>query len=504
MAAEKNRSSVLAIVEETVPGTIELPSVGTEMIALQEGFEFAPNFNVLENAEIRSSIGASKPIQGLESPNGSFDHYLRHSGVEGQAPGYKVLLKSIFGTQTVNATERLTAAASTVSLLKLAAGGGDFARGKAVLVKDGTNGYAIRPVDSVATNDLTLGFDLLAAPAAGLGVGKCVNYAPADSGHAKFSGWLYRGNGGAVEVISGSQVTEMGISVKAGELIVASYSFEGVKYHFDPITITATDTKLDFTDDDGTFVATVAAGTYRDPLELAQALQDAMNSANSGETHTVVYLSASGKFKITSTGTVLSLLWNTGGNAANTIGDKIGFLTAADDTGVAATTGYTSDNAQSYANAITPSYDVADPLAAKNNEVFLGNSTDVSCFCASSLDFKITNEIQDVLCVCALSGVQEKLITKRLVSCDIVGLLERYEAEKFKKYRNNDDVKFLFNFGIKSGGNWVAGKCGCIYVPSATLSSFKLGDDNGIVTMELTIQAYVDSSGNGEVYLNFL
>jgi hypothetical protein len=504
MSAEKNRSSALAIVEESVPGTLEAPTLSTQFLALQEGFSVEPNFDQLENAEIKPSIGVSKPIQGLEKPQGSFDHYLRHSGVEGQAPNFLPLLRSVLGASSTNGTERLTAAASTVSVVKLAAGGSDFKLGKAMLVKDGTNGYSIRPVHSRSVNDITLGFDLPAAPAAGLGVGKCVNVEPASSGHPSLSLWMYRGNGGALEAVAGSKVSEMSLKVSAGELINGSFSFQGVKYFFDPIVIAATDTKLDFTDDTGTFVATVTAKTYRTPHELASALKAAMDSANPLIVHTVVYLDASGKFKITAAGTVLSLLWSTGANTANTIGDKIGFLTAADDTGVAAATGYTSDNAQSWATAITPSYDAADPLAAKNHEVLIGDSDDVACFCAESIEIKLSNDIVDEKCVCAESGVQEKVHNKREVEATIIGFLERHDADKFNKFANNSDVRFAYNFGLKSGGNWVPGKCGNVYFPSAVVSAFKLDDSQGLVTMEITVKAYVNASGDGEFFMSFL
>lgn len=500
--AEKNRASSLALVRETTEGTPVAPTAGTEFIALQDGFSLNPNFDSIENKEIRNSIGVSKQIQGLEKPEGSFDHYLRHSGVEGQAPNYGLLLESLLGSTSTNSTERLTAAASTVSLLKLAAGGTDFAKGKAVLVKDAT--YSIRPVDSVSTNDLTLAFDLPSAPAAGLGAGKCVNFTPANEGHPTFTSWMYRGGGGALEVIAGSRVSQASVSIAAGDLINTSYNIQGTTYYFDPINITATDIYLDFTDDDGTFAAVVTAKLYKSPHALASALQDAMNATATTQTYTVSYIDASGKFSIVGTGTVLSLLWNTGGNAANTIGDKIGFNTAADSTGVAATTGYTSANAQSWAPSVTPSYDSADPQAAKNNEVFIGDSTDIACFCASKVDITVTNDVQDVLCICAESGVQEKVIRQRSIEIKLVGILERHDAEKFNKFANNSDVKFMYNFGSKSGGNWVAGTCCSIYVPKATITAHQAGDDNGLVTLEITVRPYVPTDGSGEFYINFL
>lgn len=502
--ALKNRSSALAVVRETTAGTPVVPSVGTEFIALQSGFQFSPNFETLSNDELKSSIGAAKSIQGLESPQGSINHYMRHSGTEGTAPGFGLLLEGVLGSTSSNGTQRTTTTGSTVSVVKLAAGGSDFARGKAILLKDGTNGYSIRPVLSVSSNDLTLGFDLANAPASGIGAGKCVNYAPANTGHPTFSAWLYRGNPGAIELIAGSIVTEAGINFAAGQLINTSYSFEGTAYYFDPITITSSTNKLDFTDDDGTFAATITAKTYRDPHELAAAVEAAMETANSGETKTVTYSDTTGKFTIKSSGTVLSLLWNSGANTANTIAAKLGFSAAADSTGTAATTGYTSANAITLSNAITPSYDSADPVVAKANEVLLGDTDDIVNFCASTVDVTISNNIVNAECVGAESGVDEKIIEGRVVTIAISALLEQYDADKFKKFRANDTIAFAYNFGTKTGGNWVAGTCGNLYSPSAVISDFSLGDSNGLVSLDLELTCFVDSSGNGEFYINFL
>lgn len=97
--AEQNRNSRLAIVEETTEGTLVAPTAGSQFIALQAGYSFAPNFETLENEEIRASIGRSKPITGLERPNSTFDHYLRHSGTEGDNPGYNLLLKAVMAVK---------------------------------------------------------------------------------------------------------------------------------------------------------------------------------------------------------------------------------------------------------------------------------------------------------------------------------------------------------------------------------------------------------------------
>lgn len=501
MALGSSRSNVLGIKEETTEGTLIDPAATTDFVALQPDVSLTPSFEVLSNDEIRASIGSAKPIQGLESPELSFSHYLKASGTEGTAPEISEVIESAFGTMTANGTERLTAASSTVSLVKLASGGSDFARGFAMLVKDGTNGYSIRNVLSMATNDATLAFNLANAPASGIGVGKCVNYSPANSGHPSFSAHLYRGNGHAIEAIAGCQTTEFGFNAQAGQLINASFTAQGTKYFFNPIRIAAADVYLDFLDDATTRAAAITAKVYRDPYELATALQDSMNALGSSNTFTVTYSSVTGKFTIASDGTTLSLLWNTGTNTANTIGDKIGFSVAANDTGALT---YTSDNAQTYAAPYTPAFDSTDPISAKYLEILLGDETDTTCFCAQTVDVSMSVTKANVLCMCAESGVQQKLATGRQVTMTITALLDKYEAKMFQRFRSNTEVAAAFNFGPRSGGNWIAGQCGNFFLPNAVVSSFELTDLDSVIGLNLELTAFVDSSGNGEVYLNFL
>jgi hypothetical protein len=500
MSVEKSRSSLLAIEVESTVGTYVPPASATHFIALQEGFKFAPNFQTLENAELRASIGVPQPIQGLEQPTGSFAHYFRASGTAGTAPNYGKLLKSIMGAETANGTERTTTSSSSVSVVKLGAGGSDFARGFGALVKNAV--YEYRNVHSVSTNDLTLGFNLATAPGSGVGVGKCVNYSPANTGHPSLSLTCYRGNGGAVEAISGCFVNQVDLKFQAGQLVGASFQVDGVKFHLNPVVVTASTSKIDFTDDTGTAAGTLTVGTYRDPYEFAAHVQSVLTAANTAKAKTVTYNKATGTYKIVSAGTVLSLLWNTGTNTANSAAALLGFSTAADNTGTAAGTGYTGA-AVSQAAALTPSYDNADPQAAKANEVLIGDSTDTTVFSASSVNATITNQIENVEDVCADSGVREKFINKRTISVKIVGVLKRYDVDLFYRYRSNADVRMAYTGGSKSGGNWVEGTIFNFYVPVAKVSAHELGDNNGLVTVEVTVSPYVDSSGNGEFYLNF-
>lgn len=506
MANIQTRNSVLAIMVESTEGTPVVPSASTDFTALQDDADMSAAFETLENAELKSSLGSAKPIQGVENPTFSFSHYLRHSGVEGQAPDYNELLKGVFGNEEVNATEYDTIAASTEAVIKVDAGeGATFSKGEALLIKDSTNGYRVRNVESISTDDLTLGFELPsgAAPATGVNLGKAVFYSPADSGHQSLSIWHYLGNGGAIQMMAGAKVTELSISATAGELVNASYSLEGLEYFYNPIDITSSDIYLDFTDDGGTHAAVITAKTYKDPHQLAEAIQNAMNTVQTAETHSVTYSNTDGKFTIaTSTSTVLSLLWNTGANTANTVGDKLGFSVAADDTGA---TTYEGDSAISYAAPATPSFDSSDPLVAKNSEVLLGDADDVACFNATSITVTLSDTRRPIESICATTGRSGSIINERTATVEVTALLEQYEADKFRKFRENETTRFAVNFGQKDGsGNWVAGKVANVYLPTCVISAFDLADDDGLVSLSMTLTAFVNDSGEGEIFLNLL
>lgn len=503
--AESTRKTVLAVTEEVTAGTPVLPSSGADYVTLQDGFELKPSFESIDNSELSPNVGSKAPILGIEAPTASVGHYFRHSGTEATAPNYDKLIKAALGAKvSAHATERATTTGSTAgtssaaAIVKLAAGGTDFERGKAFLLKDGVNGYAIRNVDAISTNDLTASFNLAGAPASGVNTGRAVLYKPSDT-PPSLTLPLYRGNGAALEVMAGSRVSEMTIEAKAGELLNMGFSLEGTKYHFNPIEITASTDTLDFSDG-STRVATVSSKLYKDPHELAQALQDAMNGVSSGIT--VAYSDSNGKFTITKASGTLSLLWNTGANTGQTIGGKLGFVTTSDDTGALT---YTSDNAQSWASPYSPTSDAnVNPLVVKNSEVMIGDFDDYACSGAQSFKATIANTLQNVPDICEESGIAEKLLSQRVVSTDLVLTLRKHDADKFRRFRQGSDIKFAFNGGIKEGGNWVAGRCVNFYMPQAKVTSYAVTDTDGIVTIEMTLTAYVPANGDGEVYVNFV
>lgn len=502
MASISTKSSVLFITQESTEGTPVAPSGATDAVALQDDFSIEPGTETLENAEIRASIGATKPIIGAESPVVSLSHYMKASGTAGTAPEWNLLAKAFFGSEVVASTEYDLDSGSTGSVLAFPSGeGANFQRGQALLIKDSTNGYRVRAIHSMSTDSATLGFSVPNAPASGVNTGKCVFWKPANDSHPTLTVWNYLGNGGARQVMSGARVTSMSIDAQAGQLINANFSLEGTNFYFNPIEITSSTRYLDWTDDDGTFAAAVTAKWYKNPHELASALQTAMNAAGSSETATVTYNDSTGKFNIKTTGTVLSLLWSSGTNTANSIGTKLGFLVASNDTGTAATTGYNSDNAQTLVAPYTPSYDSTDPLAAKNQEVMVGDQDDYACFKASSVSISASNAIRKIESICAETGQDGSIISGRAVTIEVVALLNQYDADKFNKYNNGDELRFQYTMGPKVGGNWVDGKIVYAYAPTTTITAISVSNEDGLATLNMTLTCFVNSTGEGEFYL---
>lgn len=501
MANLQTRNTKMAIVEEVIEGVAVEPSAGTDFIPLLEDFTLEPSFDELENTEIQASIGQSKNTLGLENPTASVGLYVKPSGTEGTAPNWGPLIKSLLGSEVVK-SEFDTVGGSTVSTVVVDAGEGvNYSVGQALLVKNATSGanYAVRNVASISGDTLTLAQDLAVAPPSGINLGQAIMYIPTNDSHPTLSLWNYRGGDGAIELVTGARAVSWTIDVPAADFISGTFAIEGLEYKFDPITIVASSNDtMDFTDGSGAQVATVAAGTYKDPYELASALQTAMD-AESSDTITVTYDDETQKFTLASTGGTFSLDFATGPNTADTIAPAIAFSVADQ----ASPGPHTSDLAVDLAPQFTPAFDDQQPLVAKDNQVKIGDAQDITCFGAQSLTYNITNTKADVLDMCSSSGKSGTLFTERAVSVDVVAYLSKGQAEEFKRFRANDEIVFTHTAGEKSGGNWLPGKVFNGHMPSARIASFSLEDSDGIVTLNMTIQGFV-KDGNPEVYINFL
>ena len=501
MTTISNTTTVLAIVPEVTEGVPVAPTSATQYTPIQDDLAMKPNFDVNPNKELVGSIAQRQSILGAAKPTMSKSQYLKSSGVEGQAPDWSPILEAAFGTKTVvSGTEEVTAASSTVSTIKATSGhGSNFAKGRLLLIKDGTNGYSLRFVDSVSTDDLSLSFNLANAPGTGVALGKPVYYTVAQSGHKSHAFWQYLGNGGAIQMMSGGRITSLGMQITAGGLINCSVAGEGSDFYFNPIETTSSLRYIDFEDDDGTFAAAVTAQMYHTPKELCDSLATAMNASGTTQTYTVTYSNTTGQVTIKGTGTLLSLLFATGTNTANTIATALGF-TATDKTGTAATTGYTGP-ALTFGAPQTPSYDDMQPFAAKNNEIMIGDATDYTVFEASEIGFTLTDTRTVKPSICAVSGIGGSLITARSAKVTFKAFLDKYDVSKYDRYRENTSTRFQYSFGNKVGTNWKAGQCGGLYLPTTTITSFEVSNTNGVSVVSGELTTYVPADASGEVVL---
>ncbi len=104
--------------------------------------------------------------------------------------------------------------------------------------------------------------------------------------------------------------------------------------------VTGVNDKLDFDEGGGELPVEIPEGQY-DFQTLGDKLASLMTVA-AAATITVTYNVGTRKFTISSTGATFNLRWNTGTNAAVSIGGLLGYDTSADDTGA---TSYLADNA---------------------------------------------------------------------------------------------------------------------------------------------------------------
>lgn len=501
--AEIQRATVMAVVEEVTAGTLRSPTGATNFIPLRSGFSPESSAEQLESDELLNDIGASEPAIGKQTPSASHPVYIKHSEVEGQAPEYGIMIQGALGGKTVNGTEYNTVASSTTSVVKVDTGEGAlFEEGQALLIKDATNGYSIRNINSISSDDLSINFNLGTAPGTGVNLGKAVLYKPASSGHPSFSAWYYRANGGAVEAMAGCRISSMSATFQAGQFAEGEFSFEGTRFVFNPIEITSTNKYIDITDDGGTIEVVLSEKIYDSPADLAREITTKATAASVGsgnDTITATYSSSTGKYTLASNGSIFSLLWDSGTNTANSVGATIGFAVAADDT---ASTSYVGDNALSFAAPYTPSYDDASNIRVVSSELMIGDASSNFCREASNVSLTIDGPTVEVEDICSESGVAERIPESRAVTLTATLTLKKYEVELFDKFINNTTTQVMFNTGPKSNDNWVAGKCVNIYLQSAKITSHTISGDT-FVTVEVSAKGFVTSSTK-DVFINFL
>lgn len=499
MSAGLVRATQFAIKEEVTTGTLIAPSAGSDFIPLKAGFELTPEFETVDSEELVNDIGVAKSYRKKESVSGKHDANLKNSGVVATEPDCGLLYEATFGGVSIASTEYNTVASSTVNVVKVdTAEGLTFEEGEALLVKHSSNNWEVRNISSITSDDLTVSFSLANAPGTGINLGRAILYKPGTS-YPSFSAWLYNGNGYAVQAAAGCTVSELSFDFKAMEFGTVSFGYEGLTYYFNPIEITSSTKFIDWTDSDGTWAAQVDIGWYRDPIELATAIQNAMNEAST-EDFVVTYSSLTGKFTIATVASLtFSILWNTGTNTANSIATKVGFTTAANST--AALT-YTSPNAMTLTHAFTPSYDDVDPIILKSAELMIGSQTENLNLCASAASIKISKELTDVECFRSETGIDEKIATKREVTMEVTLNLQKYEVNLFDYLLNMTSIQASLTCGPKVGGNWIAGKTANFYFRNATVTERSITGDN-IIEAKIMLKGFV-SGTTKDFYLNFI
>lgn len=528
MAVKITRTSVMGFIEETSEGELKDLSSGNQFVPLREGFSFDGAVETLDSDElVAGDIGMTKSFVSKEAPTASFPKYYKHSGVEGQAPEHSVLIKSAMGSQVVAGAEYSAAAGSVAGDSSVRASismGSDqednFAIGQALLIKDGTNGYSIRNVHKVdsAGNKLDLNFNLANAPAVGVALGKSISFKGSTT-HPTFSAHRFQATGSDSafkNAMAGCRTTSMGFEFPAIGFAECAFEFAGIKFFYNQVRVSAGNKFIDFTDDVGDRLATLSEGVYRTPHDLAKEVASKMTAASVGsgnDTYTCVYDDITGKFSLKSDGTTFSLKWKTGTKGADNTnthaGDILGYADTADDTGA---TLYVSDNKQSYGPGhngadvsapIVPSYDSSDNLVLKGAQLLIGDKHEISCRKATSASFSISTPKTDVPSLCAENGIDSSAILSREATFSATLLLQPEEVGLFDKFVNNTTTQLMFNAGVKSAGNWAAGKCINLWMANASITAYPIADSDGYQVVNIEAKAFV-SGDRSDVYINFI
>lgn len=510
--AEIIRSSVIGVKEETTEGTPVAIAAGTEFTAIREGFSVQSTMETVDSDELVDDIGASAPFTTKEAPTASIPKYIKHSGTAGQAPDYAVMIKSAMGTQTDNGTEYDTVSSSTAGTATAAAvikvdsaEGANFAEGQALLIKDGTNGYSIRNVKSISSDDLTINYNLASAPASGVNLGKANHFSPAATGHVTYSLHHYQASSSSAlhQLIAGARTVGMTLNFPVNDLATIDFDIQGMKHYQNPIVIASSNKYIDFKDliAGSELTATLTEKTYESPKALASEVSTKMTAASTnGDTITCSFDSTTGKYTIATDGSELELLWSSGTNTANSADSTLGYTTA-DDTGA---TTYTSDNVSTYSPSYTPSLDSTDPIVVKNQELMIGPFSRYDCRPGNNVSISINTPKTDVEDFCAESGISSSVVLEREVTLSTTLIFDEHEVDEYDYMKQNTTTQIMFNCGQKdASGNWVAGKCFNFWMPNAKISSHVISESDGLMIVELEAKGFV-TSGDKDCHINFI
>ena len=85
---------------------------------------------------------------------------------------------------------------------------------------------------------------------------------------------------------------------------------------------------------------------------------------------------------------------------------------------------------------------------------------------------------------------------------EVAATLKKFDVALLDALLKADGLSAMLNCGIKSGGNWVPGKCFNVYLQKATVGKYTVTGENFLVA-NITLNGYVTATEK-DVYLNFV
>ena len=225
--------TIVSFMIETVSKTPEDPAGATDYMQVSADFDSNYEREDLQSELISAQIGPAKGQLGILTAGITLPWEWRGSGVEGQAPEFSDVIEvAMGGTKVTTAAEKAVAGAgSTTTVIDGEAGAGVvYPAGSAVLIKEdlgGDNGFEIRPIKSVSTDQLTIDGPVLpGAPSDLTNLGKPIIYNPGSGGETG-TGSIWWGNT-LKEQFSGSLIETMTLTIEAGQIIKASATTQAI------------------------------------------------------------------------------------------------------------------------------------------------------------------------------------------------------------------------------------------------------------------------------------
>lgn len=492
------KAGSLALVKETTQGEPVRPSANN-FTAIQSDISLTPAFENLTNDELKNSIIAGKSVVGIEPGTGSMSHYFR-AGDNGAAPDYGLLIEAATGTQKIIAGSEASVVASPTPTTTVfdVDDASEYAKGDILLIQK-TDGFQRRPIESVSGNTITLAFALDTAPQAGDLIGKPITYQLENDSNLvpTLSCWYYLPQ--TAQLLAGTRVAGLDITAEAGQFINASFSLEGTGFYWNPLVVDASNFSLDFDVSATEYNVSIPQKTYRDPHDLGEAIESAMNAAGSGVVFSVSY-GDDGKYTITGDSS-FSLLWATGANTATSIGGLLGFTVLAD---TSSATSHVSEDFIDLSSGFTPSYDEADPIVSKSSLLLVGDTDDNVCLNHSSVSFSIGNTNANLLDGCSPTAVVGSLFSDRELTASVTSYLQPYEAEFFRRLRKGETTKFFFAAGESAGGQPVKDKSFGAFMSHATITSLTIAEQDGNAILEMELAGFAPDDSSQPGFLGFV